>query len=249
LIDITGGSPELNPYLRKFVGALRRNDYAVQVRTNLTVLLEPGMETMMEFYKSSGVKLAASFPCYLEKEVDSVRGAGTFKKSIEVLRRLNDVGYGLDPRLEMDLVFNPEGAFLPPEQSSLENEYQAELQDRFGIVFNRLITIINMPVGRFSQLLHQENSFEEYVLLLRESFNLNTLERLMCRHQIDIGWDGNIYDCDFNLGLKLPIGYGVPPQVGAFDFEALSCRRISTGDHCFGCTAGNGSSCEGALVK
>lgn len=249
LIDITGGSPELNPYLREFVGSLRRNDYAVQVRTNLTVLLEPEMETMMEFYRSSGVKLAASFPCYLEKEVDSVRGAGTFKKSIEVLRRLNDVGYGLDPRLEMDLVFNPEGAFLPPEQSSLENEYQAELQDRFGIVFNRLITIINMPVGRFSQLLHQENSFEKYSQLLRESFNLNTLERLMCRHQIEVGWDGNIYDCDFNLGLKLPIGYGAPSQVSAFDFEALSCRRISTGDHCFGCTAGNGSSCEGALVK
>jgi radical SAM/Cys-rich protein len=249
LIDITGGAPELNPHLRRFVKTLRENHYSIQVRTNLTILLEPRIEHLIDFYRDNGVKLVASLPCYLRKEVDSVRGDGTFKKSIEVLKRLNDVGYGLDPRLELDLVFNPEGAFLPPQQSVLEREYHAELQEKFGIVFNNLITITNMPVGRFSELLHQQNRYEKYSHLLRESFNLKTLDRLMCRHQVDVGWDGAIYDCDFNLGLKLPIGYGVPSHIDAFDFAALSRRRIVTGDHCFGCTAGNGSSCGGVLVE
>ncbi len=249
LIDITGGAPELNPHLTTFVKTIRKNEYNVQVRTNLTILLESKMEKMIEFYRDNGVKLAASLPCYLKKEVDSVRGDGTFKKSIEILKRLNDVGYGLDPSLELDLVFNPEGAFLPPRQTSLEDEYHTELQDRFGIVFNRLISIANMPVGRFSQLLHQQNIHEKYCQLLRESFNIKTLDRLMCRHQIDVGWDGTIYDCDFNLGINLPVGYGIPSQIQAFDFDALSRRRIVTGNHCFGCTAGNGSSCEGALVQ
>ena len=248
LIDITGGAPELNPYLTRFVKTIRENDYNVQVRTNLTILLEPRMEKMIEFYRDNHVRLAASFPCYLRKEVDSVRGDGTFRKSVEVLKRLNDVGYGLDPRLELDLVFNPEGAFLPPQQSSLEREYHTELQEKFGIVFDKLITITNMPVGRFSELLYRQNLSEKYNQLLRESFNLKTLDGLMCRHQVDVGWDGTIYDCDFNLGLKLPIGYGVPSHIDAFDFAALSRRRILTGDHCFGCTAGNGSSCGGALV-
>jgi radical SAM/Cys-rich protein len=249
LIDITGGAPELNPYLRDFVKTLRENEHKVQVRTNLTILSETGMETMIEFYHDNQVKLAASLPCYLRKEVDSVRGDGTFNKSIEVLKRLNEVGYGLDPKLELDLVFNPEGAFLPPDQSTLEHEYQSELDERFGIVFNRLIAIANKPVGRFSQLVHRQNVYEEYSQLLRESFNPKTLEGLMCRHQIDVGWDGTIYDCDFNLGLRLPVGYGFPSHLDAFDFAKLSHRRILTGNHCFGCTAGNGSSCEGALAK
>lgn len=249
LIDITGGAPELNPYLGKFVKTLRENGHKVQVRTNLTILLEMGMETMIEFYRDNGVKLVASLPCYLRKEVDSVRGDGTFQKSIEVLKRLNRVGYGLDSELELDLVFNPEGAFLPPEQSSLEHEYQSELQERLGIAFDKLIAISNMPVGRFSQLLHKHNMYEKYDQLLRESFNFKTLEGLMCRHQVDVGWDGTIYDCDFNLGLRLPIGYGFPSHMTAFDLAKLSCRRIFTGNHCFGCTAGNGSSCGGALVK
>lgn len=249
LIDITGGAPELNPNLKKFVKIIQENNYHVQVRTNLTVLLEPSIEQMIEFYRDKGVKLIASFPCYLQKEVDSVRGDGTFKKSIEVLKRLNDVGYGLDSGLELDLVFNPEGAFLPPPQSMLEHEYHIELQEKFGIVFDKLIVITNMPIGRFSEFLHQQNLYDKYNQHLRESFNFKTLNRLMCRHQVDVGWDGRIYDCDFNLGLKLPIGYGVPSHIDTFDFAALSHRRILTGDHCFGCTAGNGSSCEGALVE
>lgn len=248
-IDITGGAPELNPHLTRFVKAIRENDCNVQVRTNLTILLEPRMEKMIEFYRDNGVKLVASFPCYLKKEVDSVRGDGTFEKSIRVLKRLNDAGYGLDPHLELDLVFNPDGAFLPPQQFSLEREYHTELQEKFGIVFDKLIAIANMPVGRFLELLYRQNLYEKYSQLLRESFNFKTLEGLMCRHQVDVGWDGTIYDCDFNLGLKLPIGYGVPSHIDAFDLAALSRRRILTGNHCFGCTAGNGSSCGGALVE
>lgn len=248
LIDITGGAPELNPRLRMFLKTLRENGYNVQVRTNLTVLLESRIEKMIDFYRDNGVKLVASLPCYLREEVDSVRGDGTFKKSIEVLKLLNDAGYGLDPSLELDLVFNPEGAFLPPQQSSLERDYKSKLQNKFGIVFNKLITITNMPVGRFLKLLHQQNSYEKYCQILKESFNPKTLEGLMCRHQIDVAWDGRIYDCDFNLGLDLPIGFEVPLYIDTPDFSTLSNRRILTGDHCFGCTAGNGSSCGGALV-
>ncbi|MCJ7632107.1 arsenosugar biosynthesis radical SAM protein ArsS, partial [Candidatus Bathyarchaeota archaeon] len=193
LIDITGGAPELNPHFRRFVKTIRENDYNVQVRTNLTILLEQSMEKMIEFYQDNVVKLVASFPCYIRKEVDSVRGDGTFKKSVEILRRLNSVGYGLDPRLELNLVVNPEGAFLPPQQSLLERKYHAELQKKFGIVFNKLIAIANMPVGRFSEFLYQQKMYEKYSQLLRESFNFKTLEGLMCRHQVDVGWDGTIY--------------------------------------------------------
>jgi len=247
LIDITGGAPELNPHLRMFLKTLRENGYNFQVRTNLTVLLESRIE-MIDFYRDNGVKLVASLPCYLREEVDSVRGDGAFKKSIEVLKLLNDVGYGLDPSLELDLVFNPEGAFLPPKQSSLERDYKSNLQSKFGIVFNKLITITNMPIGRFLKLLHQQNSYEKYFQMLKEAFNPETLEGLMCRHQIDVAWDGRIYDCDFNLGLGFPIGGEVPLYIDNLDFFSLSNREILTGDHCFGCTAGYGSSCGGALV-
>lgn len=249
LIDITGGAPERNPHLRMFLKALRENNYNVQVRTNLTVLLEWKMKKMIDFYRDHGVKLVASLPCYLREEVDSMRGEGTFKRSIEVLKLLNDVGYGVDPNLELDLVFNPEGAFLPPQQSSLEQEYKRRLQNKFGIIFNKLITITNMPVGRFLTLLHQKNAYDKYCQLLQESFNSKTLEGLMCRHQIEVAWDGRIYDCDFNLGLKLPVGFEVPLYIDTLDVLALSNREILTGNHCFGCTAGNGSSCGGALVE
>jgi radical SAM/Cys-rich protein len=249
IIDITGGAPELNPHLKKFVKTIHEHGYPVQVRTNLTILFEPRMEHMITFYRNNGVKLVASFPCYLQKEVDFVRGNGTFKKSIEVLKRLNNVGYGVDPHLKLDLVFNPEGAFLPAPQAILKQEYQVELQKKYGIVFNNLITITNMPIGRFSEFLHQQNLYGIYRQLLRESFNVKTLDRLMCRHQVNIGWDGVLYDCDFNLGLQRPIDYGGPSQIDVFDVPALSRRRIVTGEHCFGCTAGNGSSCGGALVE
>jgi radical SAM/Cys-rich protein len=245
LIDITGGAPELNPLLRRFITVLAKDNHRIQVRTNLTVLLEE-KESIIDFYRKFRIKLLASLPCYLKKEVDSQRGDGVFDRSIEALARLNKVGYGIDPQLGLDLVFNPEDAFLPPDQSSLEKEYRLELYEKFGISFNKILTITNMPVGRFIDLLRKENRANEYELLLRNSFNPKTLEKLMCRHQVNIGWDGMLYDCDFNLALNLPMNASLP-HIGKFDSHKHSIRKIVTGEHCFGCTAGTGSSCEGSL--
>jgi radical SAM/Cys-rich protein len=248
LIDITGGAPELNPHLRRFIEAARSQGHSVQVRTNLTVLLEPGFETMPEFFRDHQVRLVASLPCYLEENVRAQRGAGAYEKSIEALRVLNAIGYGIDPALTLDLVYNPVGPFLPPDQASLEADYRRELGERFGIKFNRLFTIANMPIGRFFDDLERGNRHIKYMQLLKDSFNPQTLERLMCRHQIDVDWDGTVYDCDFNLALNLPVENGAPANIKDFDPGRLIGRRIVTGGHCFGCTAGRGSSCGGALV-
>lgn len=252
LVDITGGAPELNPNLRWFVTALRKDGHAVQVRTNLTVLLEPGMETMMRFYKKSGVKLVASLPCYLRPEVDNVRGRGVFKKSLEALKQLNAIGYGKNPALVLDLVFNPEKDFLPAPQAELEKEYREEL-GKLGISFNGLLTITNMPAGRFLRNLRRKGHERSYMRLLEKTFNPDTLGKLMCLSQIDVGWDGTVYDCDFNLarGLpaRLPSGPQKRPAIADFDPGSDGRRDIVTGEHCLGCTAGAGSSCGGALEK
>ncbi len=249
LVDITGGAPEMNPLLSKFVGALRKEGQNVQVRTNLTTLLESGMQEMIEFYKDQGVSLVASLPCYTEANVDLQRGKGVYEKSIKVLKRLNASGYGSDPNLKLNLVYNPGGAFLPPEQSQLESDYRKNLGKEHGIVFDNLLTITNIPIGRFGNWLRQENQYEEYKQLLKDSFNPQTLGGLMCRHQIEAAWDGRMYDCDFNLALGLPIGDGKPALVRDFDPGRYVGRRIITGEHCYGCTAGYGSSCGGALVS
>jgi len=248
LVDITGGAPELNPLLPKFVSALRKEGHSVQVRTNLTALHETGMEKMIGFYRDAGVRLSASLPCYTKANVDSQRGNGVYEKSIEALKRLNSVGYGSGSGPKLDLVYNPGGAFLPAEQSSLESDYKENLQKDHGVVFNNLITITNMPIGRFEDLLHKNNEYDQYRQLLRESFNPQTLDGLMCLHQIEVAWDGQLYDCDFNLALHAPIGNGVSAHARDFNVDTYSKRRIVTGDYCFGCTAGHGSSCGGALV-
>ena len=248
LVDITGGAPELNPSLNKFVSALRRDGHMVQVRTNLAALLEPGMEEMIGAYKDAGVRLVASLPCYTKVNVDAQRGTGAYEKNVEALKRLNAVGYGSDPNFRLDLVYNPGGAFLPPEQSSLESDYRENLHRDHGIVFDHLMTITNVSIGRFQTWLRQQHQLEGYNRLLRESFNPQTLDGLMCRHQIEVAWDGLVYDCDFNLALRLPVGNGSAAHVRDFDVDAYSKRRIVTGEHCFGCTAGHGSSCGGALV-
>lgn len=248
LIDITGGAPELNPHLRRFIEAARAQLHQVQVRTNLTVLLEPDLETMPEFFRDNRVRLVASLPCYLEENVRAQRGAGAYEKSIEALHKLNAIGYGIDPELTLDLVYNPVGPFLPPDQACLEADYRRELGERFGIKFNRLFTIANMPIGRFFDDLARGNRHVRYMQLLKDSFNPQTLEKLMCRHQIDVDWDGTVYDCDFNLALNLPVGDGAPANIKDFDPQRLIGRRIVTGNHCFGCAAGRGSSCGGALV-
>jgi radical SAM/Cys-rich protein len=246
--DLTGGAPEINPYFHRFVAALRQEGHAVQVRTNLTVLLEPNMEEMPEFLRKHKVQLVASMPCYLEENVRAQRGPGTYEKSVAAIRILNGLGYGSDPELPLNLVYNPGGPFLPPPQSALEEDYRRELGQRFGIVFSHLHTITNMPLGRFRNQLDRQGQRESYLRLLRQSFNPQTVLGLMCRHQLSVGWDGILYDCDFNLALGLPVNHGAPDHIENFKPEDLMVRRIVTGDHCFGCTAGSGSSCGGALV-
>lgn len=248
LIDLTGGAPELNPCFRRFVSSLRQEGLSVQVRTNLTVLLDAGMESMPEFFRDHQVQLVASMPCYLEENVRAQRGKGVYEKSIEAIRRLNGLGYGRGPDLCLNLVYNPGGPFLPPPQSALEEDYHRELDTRFGIRFTRLLTITNMPLGRFRKELNRQNHEENYLELLRKSFNPITLPGLMCRHQITVGWEGTLYDCDFNAALGLAVNHGAPDHIRFFRTEDLRTRRIVTGEHCFGCTAGSGSSCGGALA-
>lgn len=248
LIDITGGAPELHPRIKDFVRALRRNGHEVQFRTNLTIMSEPGYEGMPEFLKENGVRLVASLPCYLEENVCRQRGRGVYEKSVTMLTKLNALGYGRSPDLPLKLVYNPGGYFLPPNQSELEKDYRRELGRRFGIVFTELLTITNMPLGRFWDGLKREKKDLEYMRLLHDGFNCQTVEKLMCRHQISIGWDGTLFDCDFNLALNLPVDDGLARHIEDFDPGRHAARRIRTGDHCFGCTAGFGSSCGGALA-
>lgn len=248
LIDVTGGAPELNPHLRRFIEAARDRGLDVQVRTNLTVLLEPDLETMPEFYRGHEVKLVASLPCYTAQNVSKQRGEGVFAKSIEVIRRLNAMGYGSGPALQLNLVYNPGGPVLPPEQSALEAEYRRELGGRYGLVFTHLLTITNLPLGRFLADLRRQGRQDEYTRTLREAFNAKTLDGLMCRHQISVRWDGALHDCDFNLALGLSVDHGAPNHISKFDPDVLKTRRIVADVHCFGCTAGAGSSCAGALV-
>jgi radical SAM/Cys-rich protein len=248
LVDLTGGSPELNPHFRRFVAALRHEGHSVQVRTNLTVLLEKGMEELPEFLRNHQVQLVASLPCYLEENVRAQRGEGVYAKSIEAIKRLNALGYGTGSGLPLNLVYNPGGPLLPSSQSALEEDYRRELHQRFGITFTHLLTITNMALGRFRMELIRQNQERNYLNLLRKSFNPQTVNGLMCRHQISVGWDGTLYDCDFNLALGLPVNHGAPDHIRAFRPKDLKMRRVVTGEHCFTCTAGSGSSCGGALV-
>jgi radical SAM/Cys-rich protein len=245
-IDITGGAPELHPHLEKFLRSLVKQHHRVQLRTNLTILLESKYKDFPKLYKELEVELVASFPCYLEEEVRLQRGKGVFEKSIEALQVLNKIGYGTTSKLPLTLVFNPLEPVLPPEQKTLENDYRKYLAEHYNIQFTRLITLTNMPIGRFLDVLKDKKS--QYMTLLKQSFNPETLPSLMCRHQINIGWDGTLYDCDFNLATGLPVTLKVPHHIQQFDQSVLSTRETMTADHCFGCTAGHGSSCGGALV-
>jgi radical SAM/Cys-rich protein len=249
ILDITGGAPEMHPRFRDFViSALKQRRLHVMVRTNLTIMLREGYEDIPGFYAERGVHLVASLPCYLQTNVDRQRGKHVYRDSIEVIRRLNALGYGTNLRLQLDLVYNPGGPSLPPDQSRLEEAYRRELLDRFGIRFNRLYTFTNMPIGRFLHDLRRDGKADEYLELLQRSFNPGTVDSLMCRHQLHVGWDGTLYDCDFNYALGFP-AQGERPHIRSFDPETHSRRRISTGSHCFGCTAGCGSSCKGSLAE
>jgi radical SAM/Cys-rich protein len=248
LVDITGGAPELNPSLPRFLKALADGGHNIQLRTNLTVLQDPRYSGLMDLYRNLQIRLVASLPCHSEENVDEQRGRGVFKDSIRTLRDLNKRGYGIEPELELNLVYNPDGPTLPAEQSKLEGTYKEILASEYGIHFNRLLTITNMPIGRFKQYLEGEQKVVEYQQLLENSFNPSTIEKLMCRHQICVGWDGLVYDCDFNFALKLPVR-STPRDANQFDSKSHLNREIVTGSHCFGCTAGCGSSCEGSLEE
>lgn len=247
-IDLTGGAPELNPFFKQFVKTLCNQGNLVQVRTNLTVFFEAGQAETPEFLADRGVHLVASLPCYMNDNVDNQRGSGVYKRSVAALRRLNSLCYGLQPELPLNLVYNPGGAFLPPDQATLEDAYRKELKDRFGVEFTRLLTITNMPMGRFLSDLQRDGQAENYKSLLADNFNQETLNGLMCRHQICISWDGTLADCDFNSALGLTLADSLPRHIDELEPGQLQGRTIVTGEHCFGCTAGCGSSCGGALV-
>jgi len=247
-LDITGGAPEMNPRLRQLITVARCRELSVLVRTNLTIMLRDGFEDFPQFYAENGVHLVASLPCYLPTNVDKQRGLHVYEKSIEVIGRLNDVGYGSDPKLPLDLVYNPLGPALPPDQRKLEDDYRRELDRRFGIKFTRLIAITNMPIGRFLRDLRHDGQDERYLQVLRESFNPQTVDRLMCRSQVHVSWDGVLHDCDFNYALRMGTTTPWVWHIRDFDPRALAGREIATGPHCFGCTAGHGSSCGGALA-
>jgi len=251
-VDITGGAPELNPSFRWLVAQNRREGRHVIDRCNLTILFEAGQEELPHFLADQQVEIIASLPCYSEDNVTKQRGQGVYDKSTEALRRLNRIGYGKDGSgLVLNLVYNPVGAHLPPPQAQLEDDYKRELGNRFGIEFNHLYTITNMPIARFAHALQRDGKTETYMELLANSFNPTTLDGLMCRRLVSISWDGHLYDCDFNQMLDMKVGNGKPFRLGeqpaAELINLLREREILVDSHCYGCTAGAGSSCGGAL--
>jgi radical SAM/Cys-rich protein len=252
-VDITGGAPELCPSFRYMVTESRRLGREVIVRHNLTIQFEEGFDDLATFFADHGATVVASMPCYSERNVDQQRGKGVFEKSIEGLQQLNALGYGKPGSgLVLDLVYNPNGAFLPPAQMALEADYKAKLFEDFGVQFNSLYTITNMPIKRFAGYLLKRRLYTDYMTLLDTSFNPTTVEGLMCRTQINIGWRGELYDCDFNQMLELDAAasFGGGPKTiwDLQTIDTLAETPIAVGSHCFGCTAGGGSSCGGALA-
>ena len=247
-VDITGGAPELNAHFRRIVTRARRKDRHVMVRCNLTVVYEPGQEDLIDFYRENRVELICSLPCYLEENVNTQRGDGVFEKSIRALRDLNEAGFGPPGDLALNLVYNPVDDNLPPPQETLEADYKRELLKRYGIRFHHLYTITNMPITRFASYLKVHGKLDSYMTTLREAYNPGTLPDLMCRNLISVGWDGVLYDCDFNQMLDMSLGNGTPLKLWDVAPAELLGREILLGDHCFGCTAGAGSSCGGSLA-
>jgi len=250
VLDLTGGAPELNPHFRRLVVAGRERGLRVIDRCNLTILKEVGQEGLAGFLATHRVELVASLPCYLEENVDRQRGKGSFEGSIRGLQRLNALGYGRpDSGLVLNLVFNPQGPVLPPPQEPLAAAYREHLGQRFGIVFNQLFTLTNMPIQRFGSMLVSKGQFNSYMLLLRNSHRSENVEHVMCRNLLSVDWQGYLYDCDFNQQLGLPLGQSRCHRLHITEVNALTVQRypIRVAEHCYGCTAGQGSSCGGAL--
>jgi radical SAM/Cys-rich protein len=241
-LDITGGEPELNLHLKHLIEDAKSLGCHVMVRTNLTVFSERGMEEFPDFYRKHQVELIASLPCYLKENVDGIRGANVFDKSIHALRRLNSLGFGTDPDgLKLNLVYNPNGAFLAPEQTKLAEDYHRELDRRYGVYFSKLYAFANIPMGRFRRFLVDNRQLDSYMRDLENAFNPAALEGIMCRHLVNVGWNGVLHDCDFNQAAGIPLNKKYPQTVADFDLSILAEREITFGNHCYACTAGQGS--------
>ncbi len=255
VLDITGGAPELNDDFEYFVTEAKTPGKHVMVRHNLTVTLDPHpvsgktMEHLPEFFCEHQCEVVSSLPYFLEHETDAQRGKGVFAKSLESMKRLNAVGYGREGTgLCLDLVYNPVGAYLPPSQQAIERQFKEELEKRYGLLFNNLYVMTNMPINRFRHFLERAELYEEYMERLVNAFNPAAAEGVMCRSLLSVGYDGTLYDCDFNQMLEWTVNHGAPSTIWDFDFDRLLQRQIVFGSHCFGCTAGPGSSCGGAVV-
>jgi len=249
-VDLTGGAPEMNPDFQWFVKEIRSLGRQVIVRCNLTILVaNKKYRTYPTFFAENNIKVIASLPCYTEENTDKQRGNGVFKKSLEAIKLLNELGYGKENSgLELDFVFNPGGAGLPGDQNKLENDYKRILHENYGIVFNHLYTITNMPISRFLEYLLATEKFDKYMALLANSFNPHALKGLMCRNTLSVSWDGYLYDCDFNQMIDLKVDSPKNQHVSEYNQDLLNQRNIVLGQHCYGCTAGAGSSCQGAIT-
>ena len=251
VLDLTGGAPEMHPSFKELILESKKLGVRIIDRCNLTILTEDGYEDMAKFLADNNVKIIASLPCYLEDNVDSQRGNGVFERSIYAIKELNSLGYGKeDTNLVLDLVFNPLGPNLPPSQEELEEDFRRELYKRYGIKFNNLIVITNMPIKRFSDYLKSCNKLDEYYELLKDNYNKLTLDSLMCINTLSVNWEGHLFDCDFNQQLEMPNKH-LPSTLENLLNKKITIKGTSvvTDSHCFGCTAGNGSSCGGSLIK
>jgi radical SAM/Cys-rich protein len=254
-LDLTGGAPEMNPHFRYLVEQARQRGISVMDRCNLTILLEPGYEDLADFLAEQKVAITASLPCYSEQNVSEQRGKGVFESSIEALQKLNSLGYGVKPELELNLVYNPNGTFLPPDQMSLEEDYKEILKKDHGIEFNHLLTITNMPISRFGGMLLAKGLYDDYMTLLKDNFSQENLDSVMCKTLLSIDWQGYVYDCDFNQMLDMPLQYQLNTiasdkkrwHIRELINQNINDTPIIIGEHCYGCTAGQGSSCGGAL--
>ena len=250
LVDLTGGTPEMIPDFRRLVSTVRSWDQPRRVmdRLNATILNEPGYEWVAEFLAEHEVEIVASMPCYAPENVNEQRGDGVFDSSIRAFQKLNELGYGRSPNLILNFVYNPNGAFLPPDQEELEADYKREMKKHFGIEFHHLYCIANMPIARFASYLKRNGQYGEYLALLQNAFNPATIHGLMCRNTINVSWEGKVFDCDFNQMMDLPWDGNSDTYLWDLNPVGIENVPIRTGVHCFGCTAGSGSSCGGALL-
>lgn len=247
-VDLTGGAPEMNPDFKWLIEELSKRNVETIIRSNLTILVEGKFKTYPEFLAKHKVTIISSLPCYTEENTDAQRGDGTFNRSIQALKILNSLGYGKREDMPLHLVYNPGGAFIAPSQAKLQDDYKRELGERFGIEFHNLYTITNLPVSRFLEYLESEGKLNEYIEVLANSFNPYAATQVMCTNTLSVDWNGNLFDCDFNQILKMPVAVKKSRNIMDFDAEDLANRNIVFNQHCFGCTAGEGSSCQGALT-